>query len=163
MSRDDTISVHPVDSGLAGLVLLLRFHGIAATSDQIRHQFVEPGHPIDPMSMLRCAKSFGLKARTVMAKAERLSNTPLPAIAALRSGGWLVLARAAEGKILVQDPTTGETRIEDSASLSQIWTGQLILLARRATLANLTEQFGLSWFVGAVHKYRHILSEVLIA
>ena len=161
--RVATAPTQAVDSGLAGLVLLLRFLGIATTIDQVRHQYAAPGRPIDAMSMLRCAKSFGLKARSVVAKIDRLPNTPLPAIASLRAGGWIIVARATEGKILVQDPVTGESRIEDGDSFSRLWTGELILMARRATIANLSEQFGLSWFVGAVHKYRHILSEVLVA
>jgi len=48
------------ESGVAALVLLLRFHGIAADSEQMRHHF---GTEIGVQEMLRCAKAFGLKAR----------------------------------------------------------------------------------------------------
>jgi hypothetical protein len=55
----------PAESGLAALVLLLRFHGIGADPEQFRHRF---GSDIGVPEMLRCAKEFGLKARTLSIK-----------------------------------------------------------------------------------------------
>ena len=66
----------PAESGLAALVLLLRFHNIGADSEQIRHRF---GNDIGVSEMLRCAKEFGLKARTYQSSWQRLIKTPLPA------------------------------------------------------------------------------------
>ena len=47
--------------------------------------------------MLRCAKEFGLKARTSQSKWQRLTNMPLPGIAVLRDGRYLLLGKANEG------------------------------------------------------------------
>jgi subfamily B ATP-binding cassette protein HlyB/CyaB len=47
--------------------------------------------------------------------------------------------------------------------LVAIWDGQLILMARRAGLSDLTRRFDITWFLGAMHKYRHLLGEVLLA
>ncbi len=44
-----------------------------------------------------------------------------------------------------------------------IWDGRLILMAGRAGLGDLTRQFDISWFLGAIHKYRNLLGEVLAA
>ena len=70
----------PGESGVAALVLLLRFHGIAANSEQIRHQF---GTEIRVQEMLRCAKAFGLKARAYRSSWQWLTKTPGPGIAVL--------------------------------------------------------------------------------
>ena len=81
----------PTESGLAALVLLLRFHGIGADPEQIRHRIgVEIGVP----EMLRCAKEFGLKARAYQSNWQRLTKTPLPGIAVLRDGRFLILGKA---------------------------------------------------------------------
>src|SRR4051794_41967193 len=81
---------------------LLHFQGVAADRGQIRHRLgtAKIGAP----EMLRCAKDLGLKARAYRTDWSRLARTPLPAIAALRDGGVLVVARAAEDKVLVQSP-----------------------------------------------------------
>jgi subfamily B ATP-binding cassette protein HlyB/CyaB len=38
-----------------------------------------------------------------------------------------------------------------------------VLIARRASLGELAREFNISWFMQAIGKYRHILSEVLVA
>src|SRR6478672_6057958 len=68
------------------------FQGVAADPGQIRHR---PGtDKIGVAEMLRCAKDLGLKARAYRTDWSRLARTPLPAIAALRDGGFLVVAQA---------------------------------------------------------------------
>ena len=59
----------PAESGPAALVLLLRFHGIGADPEQIRHRF---GDAIGVPEMLRCAKEFGLKAQSYQSSWRRL-------------------------------------------------------------------------------------------
>jgi ATP-binding cassette, subfamily B, bacterial HlyB/CyaB len=49
------------------------------------------------------------------------------------------------------------------ADFEAAWDGRLILMARRASLSDLTRRFDITWFLGAIHKYRHLLGEVLIA
>src|SRR6266436_6600865 len=90
------------DQGLAALVALLRFHGLGADPQQIRHSFGTK--TIGVSEMLRCAKELGLKARAVTTRWERLGRTPLPAIAPLKDGRFLILGRVAEDKVLVQSP-----------------------------------------------------------
>ena len=63
----------PGDPGLVVLVMLLRFHGIGADPAQIHHQFGSV--PIGMTEMLRCAKEFGLKARTLTTNWDRLAVT----------------------------------------------------------------------------------------
>jgi subfamily B ATP-binding cassette protein HlyB/CyaB len=43
------------------------------------------------------------------------------------------------------------------------WSGRLVLLARRASLGELTRRFDVGWFLQAIHKYRRLLIEVLLA
>ena len=82
------------ESGLAALVLLLRFHGIGANPEQIGHRF--DGN-IGVQEMLLCAREFGLKARAYRSNWQRLSKTPLPGIAVLRDGRFLILGKAGAG------------------------------------------------------------------
>src|SRR5262249_40608338 len=97
-----TDSARPADPGLEALVTLLHFQGVAADRGQIRHRLGTD--KIGAADMLRCAKDLGLKARAYRTDWSRLAKTPLPAIAALRDGGFIVVAKAAEDKVLVQSP-----------------------------------------------------------
>src|SRR5262249_58020109 len=90
------------DSGLEALMTLLHFQGVAADRGQIRHHLGT--NKIGAPEMLRCAKDLGLKARAYRTDWSRLAKTPLPAIATLRDGGVMVVAKAAEDQVLVPSP-----------------------------------------------------------
>jgi subfamily B ATP-binding cassette protein HlyB/CyaB len=146
------------DPGLFALVMLLRCHGIGAESGQIRHRCGTA--TIGITEMLRCAKDLGLKARAPTTNWDRLASTPLPGIAALRDGGFLILGKVAEDKVLIQHPSSPRPEAMTRAQFETVWDGRLVLMARRATLSDLTRRFDITWFLGAIHKYRHLLGEV---
>jgi ATP-binding cassette, subfamily B, bacterial HlyB/CyaB len=154
-------SANADDSGLPALVTLLRCHGIAAEPGQIRHRLGIAR--IGVADMLRCAKDFGLKARVQKTNWERLAVTPLPGVAVLRDGGFLILGKVADGKILIQWPMVPRPETMTQAELEAVWDGDLVLMARRVTLTDLSRRFDITWFLGAIHKYRRLLGEVLIA
>ena len=151
------------DSGLANLVELLRFHGLAGDPAQLRHDFGLTA-AATPLDLVRIARRQGLKARSVRRDWAKLAATPLPALAVLQDGGFLLLARAVEDRVLVVDAGAGTGPATLSrAEFEARWTGELILVARRASLSDLGRRFDLTWFMGAVKKYRHLLAEVLLA
>lgn len=159
----ETIEADPTkasDQGLAALVMLLRCHGIGAESGQIRHRCGTA--TIGITEMLRCAKDLGLKARAPTTNWNRLASTPLPGIAALRDGGFLILGKVGEDKVLIQHPLSPRPEMMTRAQFEAAWDGRLVLMARRAKLTDLTRRFDITWFLGAIHKYRHLLGEVLV-
>ena len=156
---NDSNSAH-VDSGLAALVILLRLHGLGADPDQISHRF---GRSITIPEMLRCAKQLGLRAQARRSSWTRLANTPLPAIAALRDGGFLLLAKVSDDKVLVQLPPSPRPTLMSREEFEAVWDGRIVLMTRRAGLVDLSRRFDITWFLGAIHKYRRLLGEVLVA
>jgi ATP-binding cassette, subfamily B, bacterial HlyB/CyaB len=150
-----------VDSGLEALVTLLHFQGVAADREQIRHRLGT--NKIGASEILRCAKDFGLKARSCRTSWPRLAKMPLPAIAGLRDGRFMVLAKAGEDEVLVQSPQDSRPAMMTRAELLELWDGDLILMTRRVGLSDIGRRFDITWFLGAIHKYRRLLSEVLFA
>src|SRR6266480_4353128 len=157
----ETDGARPIDPGLEALVTLLHLQGVAADAEQIRHRLGTD--KIGASEMLRCARDLGLKARVYRTDWLRLARTPLPAIATLRDGGFLVVAKAAEDKVLVQSPLAPRPALLTRDELAAVWDGGLILMTRRARLSDITRRFDITWFLGAIHKYRHLLGEVLLA
>ena len=157
----ETNPARPADPGLEVLVTLLHLQGVAADAGQIRHRLGTD--KIGAPEMLRCARDLGLKARACRTDWSRLARTPLPAIAALNDGGFLLVAKAAEDKVLVQSPLAPRPALMTREELTAVWDGGLILMTRRAGLSDITRRFDISWFLGAIHKYRNLLSEVLFA
>jgi subfamily B ATP-binding cassette protein HlyB/CyaB len=149
------------DQGLVALVILLRYHGIGAGAEQIRHWCGQV--PIGVTEMLRCAKEYGLKASVRTTNWTRLANMPLPGIVPLRDGSFLIVGKVNEDKLLIQRPLSSRPEVITRTDFESKWDGRLILMARRARLSDLSRRFDITWFFGAVYKYRQLFGEVLVA
>ncbi|MFZ6044951.1 HlyD family type I secretion periplasmic adaptor subunit [Pseudomonas sp. CR3202] len=151
-----------VDTGLACLVMLARFHNVAASPEQLVHEFTPHGESFALPELLLAAKHLGLKAKAVRSTLERLSHTPLPAIAGDANGGFFIVARLDDGKALIHDPRTQRAEVLPLADLGARWNGELVLIRSEATIAGELSKFDFTWFIPAIVKYRKLLGEVLL-
>ncbi len=149
------------DSGLQCLALLLRFHQVSVDPAQIAHQFA--GRAIGVAEMLRCAKELKLKARAVKETWTGLARLPLPAIVQRRDESFVIIGKVTENDILIQDPLEQRPQAIKRADFEANWNGAVVLMTRRASLADLVRRFDITWFLQAMHKYRRLLAEVLVA
>jgi len=148
------------NTGLISLVLMLRFHGFAVDPKQIEHEF---GSSMAETDILRCAKRFELKARSVESSWEKLRKTPLPNIAGTADNRFFILAKIADDSVLTHNCDTGRPQKLSRQEFETQWNRRLILMSRRAGLGDLARRFDFTWFIQAMHKYRGLLGEVLLA
>jgi subfamily B ATP-binding cassette protein HlyB/CyaB len=151
-----------IDSALACLVMLARFHNVAASAEQLTHEFAEDARQFGHAELLLAAKKLGLKAKSARGSIARLSHTPLPAIAASRDGSFFIIARLDNGKVLIHDPQSQRPQVLSFEELEACWSGQLILIRSEASLAGDLARFDFTWFIPAIVKYRKLLGEVLL-
>ena len=153
----------PVDTGLACLIMVARFHQVAADPDQIHHQFGTHDKPLDETALIRATRHLKLKAKAVTASINKLDKLSLPAIAEDKNGHYFVLARAGEGKVLIQDPIINKPEMLSEEEFNERWSGRLLMVARRSVLPGMTGKFDISWFIPSIIKYKKTLTQVLIA
>jgi subfamily B ATP-binding cassette protein HlyB/CyaB len=149
-----------LDPGAAALAFILQLLGLPANAAELLH--VSGKATLDSGDLLRLARRFPVKARLIATNLERLATTPLPALAQMRDGGWLVVGRIGDGKVLVQDPNAASPEALSAELFADRWSGNLLLIARRAALSDPNSRFGVGWFIDAIKKYRQPLTEVLI-
>ncbi|MCA7955789.1 type I secretion system permease/ATPase [Burkholderia seminalis] len=149
------------DLGVDGLVFLARFHGLSTNSAQIRHEAAHPHGLFNENALVLAARRLGLKARVVSAKAARLAHLPLPALMLSGDGHHFVLLRCDDTSALVLEPHKDGPDIIPLDSLKARWSGRVLLVASRASLAGELAHFDFSWFIPAIVKYRWLLLEVL--
>jgi subfamily B ATP-binding cassette protein HlyB/CyaB len=152
-----------LDTGLLCLVLLARYLGLGADPAQLTHQFGAPSTLFGDTEILRAAKFLGLKCGRLSSHWKRLTRTPLPALARLKDGNYVVLARVDDEQVLLQDPREPRPTVLLRDSFEQAWSGSLILLTRRASDPAADRRFGFAWFIPALIRYRRFLAEVLLA
>jgi ATP-binding cassette, subfamily B, bacterial HlyB/CyaB len=156
-------------ASLQALCAIARFHQIAADPAALAHQLgLQPSDSVTTADLLRAAKHLGLKAKITSTTATRLPLTPLPALAFMQDAEGVarvvVLAQCDGQRVLLQDPSATIARpiIESIEAFSAQWSGDLMLIANRASLAGDLAKFDFSWFVPAIVKYRKLLGEVLL-
>ncbi len=149
------------DTGLQCLALLLRLNQVSVDPAQIAHQF--SGASIGVPEMLRCAKDLKLKARAISENWDGLMKLSHPAIVELRDKSFIVIGKVTAEEALVQHPLENSPRKIKRAEFEYDWTGRVVLMARRASLSDVARRFDITWFLQAMHKYRRLLVEVLVA
>ena len=150
------------DQGAWALALSLHLLGIVADPGRIQHE-AGRSDALSVDDLLRATARFPVKARLVTSKIARLKTTPLPALAVLKDGGFAVIGKVTETAVLIQGLSDAGPRLLAFAEFETLWSGQLILIAKRAELSDTARRFNLGWFVSAIGKYRRILIEVLLA
>ncbi len=159
---------------------LARFHQTAADPHTLAHQMGWSSQQRGtPANLLLAARHIGFKAKWVTVSQQRLSHTPLPALAWVgdeATGHVVVLAQSDGKKVLVQDfesapaavgqvdeaPAASRPQVFDLDTFVQMgWAGRVMLITSRASLVGALAKFDFSWFIPALVKYRRLLGEVL--
>ncbi|WP_148212676.1 type I secretion system permease/ATPase [Hahella chejuensis] len=159
----ETNSTGRLDTGLAALVMLARFHQVAADPAQIQHHFGTHENAFTEQALIRASRHLKLKAKAFTSSWEKLAHIALPAIAATQDGHYVVLARAAEDKVLIQDPAGQGPQTLSKEEFMERWSGRLILITKRSVLPGMSGKFDISWFIPAILKYKSLLRDVIIA
>jgi len=151
-----------IDSGLACLIMLARFHGIAASAEQLIYQFLNSGNAFNSADILLAARQLGLMAKSVKGNIERLQHCPLPALLQDKKGDFFILAARDNNKLLIHNPQTQRPEALELEELKERWNKQIILIRSKASMAGELARFDFTWFIPAIIKYRKLLSEVLL-
>ena len=158
-ARQEEIAADP---GLAALVLIARFHSVAADAGQLRHTAALKTDRFGERDLILAARSLGLKARAVTVDTARLAKTPLPALLLDKDGQHCVLAGCDATRAMVLESGAATPTVSSPAEIISRSSGRLLLFASRASLAGELARFDFSWFIPAVVKYRRLLLEVLL-
>ncbi|WP_431481226.1 type I secretion system permease/ATPase [Pseudomonas thivervalensis] len=151
-----------LDTGLACLAMLARFHNVAVSPEQLTHEYVAEGQLFGKAEILLATRQLDLKAKAIRTTFERLGQTPLPAIACASDGGFFIIARMDQEKILIHDPRSQRPEMISAEQLQARWGGELILIRSQSSLAGELSKFDFTWFIPAIVKYRKLLGEVLL-
>ena len=163
----------PASGPLSALCLIARLHHIPAEPAHLAHRLGwPPSHRPRIDDLLQAARHLGLKARRVRSTADRLALAPLPALAVIQQGDdgerIVVLAQCDGKRVLFLDPSvatrtqSAQPTIEPLETFAGHWSGELILVASRASLAGAIARFDFSWFIPSLVKYRRLFAEVLL-
>ncbi len=166
-SRDEPAATPPsAAAALQALVLVARLHQVSADVPGLLYHLAKTQHgPLSTDELLLAARHLGLQARRVRTVPGRLPLTPLPALALMADGSVALLAQCDGQRVLVQRFTAAAQArplIEPLADFAAQWSGDLILITSRASLAGELARFDFSWFIPSLVRHRRLIGEVLV-
>ena len=135
---------------------------MSASSTQIAHEFADSDGQTKERGIIRAARKNGLKANAKRVDFSKLHKSPLPVIAEDADGGYFLIAKATDDKVLIQHPRKHPTELSIE-ELKARTNPNVIFCARRASAIVGDIAFGFKWFIPAIVKYRRLFSEVLVA
>jgi len=142
-----------LDTGLMCLVMLAKFHGVAADPEQIKHAFAIGNDGMNEVDLVRAAKELGFKARAVDVEYERLPKLQMPMIVELQGergigesvngktgpsvsplgkggikGGdgekeYVILAKIENEQMLILHPAENKPRVMKKEEFIALWAG----------------------------------------
>ena len=151
------------DTGIMCLTIAARLHRLPADPKQLEHEFGSSEHAFETRDLLRAAKWLGLKSRAVQSNWDKLGSTHFPCIARLAQDRFVLIGGLKDDEVLIKDPLEESPKKIGREEFESHWTGELILITRRAGLAATYKQFDFSWFIPFILKYKRYLGDVLIA
>ncbi|MGM3223944.1 type I secretion system permease/ATPase [Dickeya zeae] len=148
------------DAGIVALVLIARYHKLAADARQIKHTAGIGSARLSDRDIILAGRSLGLKARMVKVQKKRVVTTPFPALALDKQGQHFIVTACDGERVLVLESGASKPTMIDISILFERCDGRLILFASRASLTGDLAKFDFTWFIPAIVKYRKILLEV---
>ena len=157
-------------ASLIALVVVARKLGLHLDARQMmREHRLERGE-VSPNQLIRLAGSAGLRAtglRPGWNELGRLAKA-LPAIVYLQDGGAMVLIRVERlggaQRVIVQEPSAEDALLSlDCRQFSAIWSGELVLVQRSHSMADVVQPFSLRLIAALIMFDRKMVRDVAIA
>jgi subfamily B ATP-binding cassette protein HlyB/CyaB len=159
------VSNREYPSALSALVTLLKLMEIPATVPDLQHRLGKYDEVTAEDILFLAKEHLGLRARRRKIRLDRLDRYPLPALAEMEGGEFVLVARIEDDKVMLHDPKVG---VPASITLEEFqgrFDGTLIFLARTTDHPEHTgiPDFGLRWFISQLLKDRFLASQVFIS
>ena len=161
-----TIGPGLLDCGLECLRILAAYHQVELSQKDELFQIGVLNRRAEFADLIRIAVRHGLKARLIqVTEKDRLASLPLPAVARLKSGEFVLLSRIANQFLfrVVSPMVRSERVLSPDDLLGEIEEDVLLLTRRFQAFRFYPGQFGLSWFAQSIWRYRKSITHILVA
>ncbi len=152
-----------IDSGLACLVFLARFHQVPADFSGVKHEYAPSEGEMSDTDLLRAAISLKLKAKKITRSIQDYKTLTFPCMFWGIDGEWRILGGIKDDKVLIHRPATAKSETLSFEQLTELWSENVILLSTQSIIPESLRSFNLSWFIPSIIKYKRLFMEVLLA
>lgn len=150
------------DSGLACLIIILKFLNVRVSQQEIEHITATKSFPLDDLALLGIAKSFKLHGKLKKLKLEEIKSINRPVIVKDNSDKYFIVAKVTDDKIMVLYPDKRSPEMITYDDFKKQYSGISLLFKKREIIDSETK-FGFKWFIPTILKFKSQLIQVFIA
>lgn len=151
-----------LDSGLACLIILMRFSNTKISQQEIEHITALHSDKLNDVDIIHIAKSFKFSAKLRKVTVKDLKEINRPVIVKNNDGKYFIVAKVLDDKVMVLYPDKRSPETISIEDFTQSWTGTAILIKKKE-LIDSEVKFGFKWFIPTILKFKTQLVQVFIA
>ncbi|WP_454720316.1 MULTISPECIES: peptidase domain-containing ABC transporter [Cupriavidus] len=150
------------------LAAFARLHHVCADADGLARRW-DVREDVDASRMLWGLQDLGFHAKLVDGKPEELARAPLPVLARMQDGEFLLVGQAGDAAWIVQGHGMPQPQAMSAVAFSEQFGGAWleatpsVAMATSGTGDAAARKFGFGWFWHAIGKYKLELAQVLLA
>ena len=150
-----------MNTGKICLAVVAKGFGMPIDEEKLTKEYGIGDDLFEPKDLIKAAKKINLKAKVVKSGKRGLSAIPVPAIAIMNNGDYIVIGENNAKKIALFSPRHGHSIVMPLEEFLLSWTGQAIICKRSFNLKDISRQFNLIWFIPVVVRYKRYFIEIL--
>jgi subfamily B ATP-binding cassette protein HlyB/CyaB len=157
------------DSALVALALFARCYEIELDPLEIAHELGFAGRAPSPTDLVRAAALKGLSIRLLSQQDETILGVlRRPALMLRSDGRYIVVFPSTSSEVIpILDPEDhwgkrAPIRVKREV-IRAAWSGEIFVVTTRPERGSSIDDFGVTWFIQALWRYRRPLSHVLLA
>ncbi len=174
-SSDQSAASEPLrrqpPGALSALAIVAGRLGLRVSAEKLVREHSRDGRELSLSQVTRVADRLGLRARRVRLNWKHLTalGNAFPALLRLDDGTYAVAeGTGVEGGVPVvllrhPDNPAGAPIPVDELRLTRAWSGETLLLKRRAGLRDADQPFGFGWMLGEMARERQLFRDVALA
>ena len=150
-------------TAILSLIKILQHYGVDISTTE----FLKKNNDVDKLitwsKIINITKQNSINAQLLHPTAEELREIPVPFIAKMQNGAFVVVAANDDDAVFIID-----TQIEKPLALSRqqflaVWTNEILIFSAKFSWQYLKKKYNLNWFFMVITHYKKYFYEVLLA
>lgn len=129
----------------------------------LQEELESPGGEVSLNVIAGWAKKNKFQTRICHTDVAGLQAVPIPAIAVMRNGSFVVVGWNDETNVFVLDPSEEKPQSQSKEEFAKEWTGELLLLTTPFDWRRMIRKYNLPWFYEVILKFKKYWRDVVVA